>query len=105
MSKRAFRIWVAGRLRDGFVKGIDPSLEQELVETSTALSGELVDQAQLHGLLHRLSSLGIEVIRFETYPPTDETHPRTGTGSSGARPSTTSGRCASPSTRGVQRKG
>ena len=72
MSKRAFRIWVAGRLSDGFVDGIDPALEQELVETNTALSGELFDQAQLYGLLQRLSSLGVEVIRFETYPPTDE---------------------------------
>ena len=75
MSKRAFRVWVAGRLKDDFVKAIDPSLEQELVETNTALSGELVDQAQLHGLLQRLGSLGVEVIRFETYPPADETHP------------------------------
>lgn len=93
MSKRAFRIWVDGRLRDGFAEGLDPALEQELVETNTALSGELVDQAQLYGLLQRLSSLGVEVIRFETYPPTDEAQPPTGTGRSGeARPSTTSGR-------------
>ena len=75
MSKRAFRVWVAGRLQDDFIKAIDPALEQELVETNTALSGELVDQAQLHGLLQRLGSLGVEVIRFETYPPADETHP------------------------------
>lgn len=74
MSKRAFRIWVAGRLKDDFVKGIDPALEQQVVETNTALSGELVDQAQLYGLLQRLNSLGVEVIRFETYPPTHETH-------------------------------
>lgn len=79
MSKRAFRIWVAGRLRDDFVKGIDAALAQELVETNTALTGELVDQAQLHGLLQRLSSLGVEVIRFETYPPVDDMHPPPGT--------------------------
>lgn len=72
MSKRAFRIWVAGRLNDSFVEGIDPALQQEVVETNTALSGELFDQAQLYGLLQRLSSLGIEVIRFETYPSTDQ---------------------------------
>ena len=72
MSKRAFRIWVDGRLNDSFVKGIDPALEQETVETNTALSGELSDQAQLYGLLQRLSALGVDVIRFETYPPTDE---------------------------------
>lgn len=93
MSKLAFRIWVAGRLRDGFVEGLDPGLEQGLAETNTALSGELVDQAQLYGLLQRLSSLGVEVIRFETYPLTGETHPPTGTGGSGQRsPSITEGR-------------
>lgn len=93
MSKRAFRIWVAGRLRDGFAKGIDPALEQELAETNTALSGELVDQAQLQGLLQRLSSLGLEVVRFDTYPASDETGPAPETGDSGkARPSTASSR-------------
>lgn len=83
MSKQAFRIWVAGRLNEGFGKGFDPALEQELVETNTALSGELVDQAQLYGLLQQLSSLGVEVIRFETYRPSDETHPEPGSGRSG----------------------
>jgi hypothetical protein len=43
MSKRAFRIWVAGRLKDGFVRGFDPVLEQELVEANPAVSSELVD--------------------------------------------------------------
>lgn len=89
MSKRAFRIWVAGRLRDGFVKGIDSALEQEFIETNTALSGELVDQAHLYGLLQRLNSLGVEVIRFETYPPTDDTQPPGPGGSGEERPLTT----------------
>lgn len=83
MSMRAFRIWVAGRLSDGFAKGIDPALEQDLIESNTVLSGELVDQSQLYGLLQRLNSLGVEVIRFETYLPTDETRPPHRTSGSG----------------------
>ena len=67
-EQRAFRVWVAERLKDGCVKGFDPALEQELVEANAAASGELVDQAQLLGLLQRLSSLGVEVIELETYP-------------------------------------
>ncbi len=67
MGKRAFRIWVAGRLADDFAESIDPNLNQEETEASTSLSGELVDQAQFRGLLDRLGNLGIEVIRFETY--------------------------------------
>ncbi len=68
MGQRMFRIWVAGRLKDGFAKAIDSGLEQEEAKPNTALSGELVDQAQLHGLLERLGKLGVEVVRFETYP-------------------------------------
>ena len=80
MSRRTFRIWVAGRLKDGFAEAIDPGLVQQEVEVNTALSGELVDQAQLHGLLERLGSLGVEVVRFETYGRDDE-RPSTGGGS------------------------
>ena len=82
MSKRTFRVWVTGVLKDGFAKGIDPGLNQETAEANTALSGELVDQAQLQGLLQRLSSLGVEVIRFETYPPKAGGRVTTGSGES-----------------------
>ena len=65
---RRFRIWVQGRLDEGFSEGLD-GIDQEVVPPGTVLSGELVDQAQLHGTLDLLRDLGIDVLRFEVDPP------------------------------------
>jgi hypothetical protein len=64
---RSFRIWVQGRLDEGFCEGL-AGIEQQDVATGTMLSGALLDQAQLHGTLDVLRSLGIEVLRFEVDP-------------------------------------
>ena len=65
---RRFRIWVQGRLDEGFSDGI-AGLDQEDVAAGTMLSGALLDQSQLHGTLDLLRSLGIDVLRFEVDPP------------------------------------
>ena len=67
-ATRQFRIWIAGRLGEGFAEGL-PGVDQEEVPAGTMLSGVLVDQAQLHGTLDHLRNLGIEVVRFEVDPP------------------------------------
>lgn len=79
---RRFRIRVAGRLGAGFAEGIDPGFEQHDSADVTTLTGELVDQSQIYGILDRLQRLGIEVLRFDTYapesdepPPADCSHP------------------------------
>ena len=68
VDTRRFRIWVDGRLDEGFSEGL-AGIEQEDVAAETMLSGALVDQAQLHGTLDLLRSLGIDVLRFEVDPP------------------------------------
>jgi hypothetical protein len=65
---RRFRIWVQGRLDEGFNEGLE-GIDQEAVPAGTILSGELVDQSQLHGTLDLLRDLGIDVLRFEVDPP------------------------------------
>ena len=65
---RRFRIWVQGRLDEGFSEGIE-GMDQEVVPAGTMLSGALVDQSQLHGTLDLLRDLGIDVLRFEVDPP------------------------------------
>ena len=65
---RCFRIWVQGRLDEGFSEGL-VGIEQEAVPAGTMLSGVLLDQSQLHGTLDLLRDLGIEVLRFEVDPP------------------------------------
>lgn len=65
---RRFRIWVVGRLDESFGHGLG-GLEQENLPAETMLSGEVVDQAQLHSTLDLLRNLGIDVLRFEVDPP------------------------------------
>ena len=65
---RQFRIWVQGRLDEGFSRGLT-GIDQEDIPAGTVLSGALLDQSQLHSTLDLLRSLGIEVLRFEVDPP------------------------------------
>ena len=65
-----FRIWVAGRLGEGFADGFD-GIEQQDVDGVTTLTGNLIDQSHIFGVLDRLRHLGVEVRRFETYRPGD----------------------------------
>lgn len=65
---RRFRIWVRGRLADGFSDGLD-GIDQDVVPAGTVLSGALLDQSQLHGTLDLLRDLGIDVLRLEVDPP------------------------------------
>ena len=70
---RCFRIWVQGRLDEGFAEGL-AGIEQEDVPSGTMLRGALLDQSQVHSTLDLLRNLGIDVLRFEIDPPpTDQT--------------------------------
>jgi hypothetical protein len=68
VGTRRFRIWVQGRLEEGFSEGL-AGIVQEDVPAGTILSGALLDQSQLHSTLDLLRSLGIDVLRFEVDPP------------------------------------
>ena len=68
LGTRRFRIWVQGRLDEGFSEGL-AGIEQEAVPAGTVLSGPMLDQSQLHSTLDLLRSLGIDVLRFEVDPP------------------------------------
>ncbi len=68
MGVRRFRIWVLGRLDESFGEGL-VGVDQEDLAAGTMLSGTVVDQSQLHGILDLLRDLGIDVLRFEVDPP------------------------------------
>jgi hypothetical protein len=68
-DRRRFSIWVAGRLSKGLAEDIGGVARHD-VDGGIALTGDLVDQSQIYGILDRLRQLGIEVLRFETYEPT-----------------------------------
>jgi hypothetical protein len=61
MQPRRYRIVVRGRLSDRFGSAFD-GFDVEPLRGETTLTGEVVDQAQLHGLLGRLRDLGIELV-------------------------------------------
>lgn len=67
---KRFRIWVQGRLDEGFSEGL-VGLEQQDVPTGTMLSGALLDQSQLHSALDLLRNLGIDVLRIEADPTSE----------------------------------
>jgi hypothetical protein len=57
----SYRIVVRGRLSERFAAAFE-GLEVEPGAALTELSGPFEDQAQLHGVLDRLSDLGIELV-------------------------------------------
>lgn len=73
-KNKRFTIWVAGRLSEGFAEDIG-AVSQLDADGDTALTGQLVDQSQIYGILDRLRQLGIEVVRFETDEPSNERGP------------------------------
>jgi len=63
MMTTSYEIRVRGRLPPDLLAAfpeMQPAVEPR--ETTTVLTGDMVDQAALHGLLKRLEALGIELI-------------------------------------------
>jgi hypothetical protein len=48
--------------------GAFPHLTPKTQRASTTLTGDLADQEELQGVLHLLTSLGIEVVEIVTIP-------------------------------------
>ena len=63
MSKQSYRIVVDGRLRDRFAAAFD-DMAQHQDGANSVLCGDLVDEAQLHGLLDQIRGLGIKITSF-----------------------------------------
>jgi hypothetical protein len=59
-----YRITVAGRFTDWFAPAFD-GMSLESSNGHTTLTGEVVDQAQLYGLIVRLRDFGVELIAVE----------------------------------------
>lgn len=59
-----YRITVKGRLSAGFATELNQGQEDD--DGNTILTGPLIDQSQLHGIINHLHDLGIAILRFET---------------------------------------
>ncbi|QXC60658.1 ATP-binding cassette domain-containing protein [Aquihabitans sp. G128] len=71
----AYDVHVAGRLSGRWAAWFDGFSLTEQHDGSTVLQGATVDQAALHGLLHKLRDLGITLLSVTQLPPGRHRHP------------------------------
>jgi len=64
-SKYEFRI--RGRLSDPLLARFE-NLERDAERVETVLHGPIRDQAELHGIIERVQSLGLELIEVRRLP-------------------------------------
>jgi hypothetical protein len=65
---RYYEIRVAGRLADRWNSWFDGLAVRPEPDGTTVISGPVVDQAALHGVLHRLRDIGIPLISLTEVP-------------------------------------
>ena len=61
MATRSYRLTVQGELSDNLQPAF-PGMELTRSDGNTALTGDVRDQAELQGLLQRVSSLGLTLL-------------------------------------------
>jgi hypothetical protein len=62
-----YRIVVGGELSERYAKAFE-GMEMEAASGQTSLTGEVVDQPQLHGILDRINGLGLKLVSVEPVP-------------------------------------
>jgi hypothetical protein len=63
-----YEIRVKGKLTDDDLGSLDDGLSAHVETGGTVLVGDVVDRAALHGLLHRLRALGVELVEMRRVP-------------------------------------
>jgi hypothetical protein len=61
LEPRRYRIVVAGELSNRFAPAFD-GMNVQCTGGQTAITGTIVDQSQLQGLLNRVGELGLELV-------------------------------------------
>ena len=67
MPDTRYEIRIRGRVSAAVLDTFD-AMESEVEPVETILQGPVPDQAEFHGLLHRLQSLGQELIEVRRLP-------------------------------------
>ena len=67
----SYEIRIKGRVSKALLESFE-GMDSDLEPVETVLHGPVRDQAELHGLLHRLQSLGLELIEVRRLP--DSSH-------------------------------
>jgi hypothetical protein len=67
VNDTAYEIRIRGRVSAAVLQMFDP-LQSDVERVETVLSGSVRDQAELHGLLHRVQALGLEIVEVRRLP-------------------------------------
>jgi hypothetical protein len=59
-----YRIVVRGELSGGYAPAFE-GMEMEVKSGRTILTGEVIDQPHLHGIIERIGALGLELVSVE----------------------------------------
>ena len=71
MADTRYEIRIRGRVSAAVLDTFD-DMESEVEPVETILHGPVRDQAELHGLLRRLQSLGLELIEVRRLPESSQ---------------------------------
>jgi hypothetical protein len=64
---KVYRIVVRGELSARYATAFE-GMEMEAASGRTILTGEIIDQPHLHGILDRINGLGLDLVRVEAVP-------------------------------------
>jgi hypothetical protein len=67
VTDTAYEIRIRGRVSPAVLQTFAP-LESHVERVETVLSGSVRDQAELHGVLHRVQALGLEIVEVRSLP-------------------------------------
>ena len=79
-TRTIYRIVVGAELSERYARAFE-GMEMETKSGQTILTGEVVDQAHLHGIFDRINGLGLELVSVEplskvdnaaNYPPSTD---------------------------------
>ena len=69
---KVYRIVVRSELSDTYAVAFE-GMEMEAKGGDTVLTGKIIDQPQLYGILERVNGLGLELLSVQALP--DDAHP------------------------------
>ena len=64
---KAYRIVVRAEIGERFAAAFE-GMEVKISEGRTIITGEVVDQSHLHGILDRINALGLELVSVQPVP-------------------------------------
>ena len=80
-TETVYRIVVRSELGEKYAVAFE-GMEMETRNGSTVLTGKIIDQPQLYGILDRINGLGLELLSVEALP---DAHARSGAINSGPK--------------------